>query len=266
MRRQAPVFAHIVATERQAILFTIVGNLAMAALGFGFALASDSGAVLLDGGYSLIGFALGLVSLRVSALVMQPDDEHYPFGYIAYEPILNLAKGLMIGSVALLALAVSVKSLLAGGHEIATGIALIYALIAAAGCFLIAEFLRRRLRTLASPLVEIDRQNWLIDGVISLGVAAGFLLGVVLIQLDQHQAARYVDPGITALLCVFILPIPARILWENWRQIVARAPAPSSCGGSKPWSMGRCRRALPSSASCACWRPAGCSTCISICR
>lgn len=115
-------------------------------------------------------------------------------------------------------------SLLEGGYEIATGTALIYALLAAGGCFLLAELLRRRLLHLSSPLVEIDRRNWLIDGIISLGVAAGFLVGLLLAELGQQQAARYVDPGITALLCLLILPIPARILWENWRQIVAHAP------------------------------------------
>lgn len=104
MNGQAEVFAGIVATERQAILFTLAGNLIMAMLGFGFALATDSQAVLLDGAYSMIGFALGLVSLRVLALVMRPDDDRYPFGYVVYEPILNLAKGIMMASVALLAL------------------------------------------------------------------------------------------------------------------------------------------------------------------
>jgi cation diffusion facilitator family transporter len=224
MTPQTDDFDHVMATERRAILFTVIGNLGMAALGFGFAIATNSQAVLLDAGYSLIGFALGLVSLRVSALVMEPDNERYPFGYVAYEPILNLAKGLMIGTVALLALAASVESLLTGGREIATDVALVYALLAAAGCFVLAEFLRRRLRTLTSPLVEIDRQNWLIDGIVSLGVGAGFLVGVVLIQLDMTMAARYVDPGITALLCLFMLPIPARILRDNWHQLVARAP------------------------------------------
>lgn len=224
MNPQSEAFSRIVATERQAIRFTLAGNLSMAVLGFGFALATNSQAVLLDGAYSMIGFALGLVSLQVSALVMRPDDGRYPFGYVVYEPILNLAKGVLMVSVALLALVTAVHSLLKGGHEIATGTALAYALVAGGGCFLLAELLRRRLRSLDSPLIEIDRQNWLIDGVISLGVAMGFLLGLILVDLGHHQVGRYVDPTITALLCVLILPIPARILWNNWRQIVAHAP------------------------------------------
>ena len=73
------------------MVLSIVGALFMAGLGFGFAFVTSSDAVLLDGFFSLIGFAVGLVSLRVATLVRRPDDDEYHFGYAAYEPVLNLA-------------------------------------------------------------------------------------------------------------------------------------------------------------------------------
>lgn len=212
-------------TERRAILTSVWGNLFMAALAFAFALTSHSQAVLLDGAYSLIGVALAALSLRVSVLVMLPDDDRYPFGYVVYEPLLNFAKGLLLAVVTLFALATAIKAVLAGGRAVDSGLALIYALIAAAGCFAFAHLLRRWLRTLASPLVETDRQNWIVDGIISLGVAVGFLGGVLLEARGYTGAARYADPAITILLCIGVLPTPARILWANWRQIVAQAPS-----------------------------------------
>jgi predicted Co/Zn/Cd cation transporter (cation efflux family) len=75
--------------ERRGLLLSVVGALANPALGFGFAAATGSAAVLLDGIYSLIGFAVGLVAMRVATLVRRPDDESFHFGYAAYEPMLN---------------------------------------------------------------------------------------------------------------------------------------------------------------------------------
>ena len=210
-------------TERNAILITVFGNLLMAALGFGFALATRSQAVLLDGVYSLIGFGLALLSVRVSALVLRPDDEKYPFGYVAYEPILNFTKGLLIGSVSIFALIAAILSLASGGREIAEGIALVYAIGAAACCFLFAWILKRKLRRIESPLVETDLHNWLVDGGVSLAVGAAFLVAVLLPRFGHSEWVPYVDPLVTGLICLALLPIPYRIIRENWSQIVARS-------------------------------------------
>jgi predicted Co/Zn/Cd cation transporter (cation efflux family) len=109
-----------------------LSTLFMAALGIGFAILTSSNAVLLDGLFSLIGFAIGLVSLRVAMLVRRPDDEVYHFGYAAYEPMLNLSKGLLMAFVTIFALVSAVQVVLQGGREIQAGWASVYAWIAAA--------------------------------------------------------------------------------------------------------------------------------------
>ena len=83
--------------ERRALIVSIIGALVMAGLGIGFSLYTQSNAILLDGLFSLIGFAFGLVALRVARLVQQPDDTHYQFGYGSFEPLFNLIKGIVIG-------------------------------------------------------------------------------------------------------------------------------------------------------------------------
>ena len=65
--------------------------------------------MLLDGLFSLIGFAIGLVSLRVATLVRRPDDELYHFGYAAYETMLNLSKGLVMVFITIFALVSAVE-------------------------------------------------------------------------------------------------------------------------------------------------------------
>lgn len=209
--------------ERNAILVTVFGNLLMASLGIGFAIATQSQAILLDGVYSLIGFGLALFGVRVSALVLRPDNEQYPFGYVAYEPILNFIKGLLIGSVSIFALIAAVISIATGGREISEGIALAYAIGATFLCFLFAFLLKRTLKRVESPLVRTDLHNWLVDGGVSLAVGVAFLTAIVLPRFGLSTWAPFVDPVITGLVCLLLLPIPFKIIRENWSQIVARS-------------------------------------------
>lgn len=210
-------------SERNAILITVFGNLLMAGAGIGFAVATRSQAILLDGVYSLIGFGLALLAIRVSALVLRPDNEQYPFGYVAYEPILNFTKGLLIGSVSIFALVAAIISLSTGGREISEGSALAYACGATIGCFSIAVTLHFWLRKNQSPLVRIDLQNWIVDGGVSFAVALAFLLAILLPRFGLADWVPYVDPTITGLVCLILLPVPFQIIRENWAQIVARS-------------------------------------------
>ena len=95
--------------EKRGLWMSIFGALFMAALGIGFAILTSSDAVLLDGLFSLVGFAIGLVSLRVATLVRRPDDELYHFGYAAYEPMVNLTKGLLMAFITIFALVSAVE-------------------------------------------------------------------------------------------------------------------------------------------------------------
>ena len=63
--------------ERRALKLSIVGAAVMAGLGIGFAFLTRSEAILLDGFFSLINFAMGILSLKVARMVSQPDDERF---------------------------------------------------------------------------------------------------------------------------------------------------------------------------------------------
>ncbi|MGE9295320.1 MAG: cation diffusion facilitator family transporter [Puniceicoccales bacterium] len=211
--------------EQRALQYSVWGNLALGVLGIAFALLSHSEAVLLDGVFSFVNFCVALLSLRIARVVMRPPDDNYPYGYVFYEPMLNLGKGLIIGTVCLLAFASSLNALLHGGRNIAAGIAFFYA-AAAIGGILVALTLRRLARQCQSPIVEVDSKNWLLDGIIS-GIVAVALLGVYF--LDQTPLASwtpYADPVAVMLLSVIFIPVPAKIIRDNWSQILGRNTEP----------------------------------------
>jgi len=210
--------------EKRGLWLSIIGALFMAALGIGFAILTSSDAVLLDGLFSLVGFAIGLVSLRVATLVRRPDDETYHFGYAAYEPMLNLSKGLLMAFITIFALVSAVEVAVHGGREIQAGWASVYAGIAAVGCFAIALSQRTLARRTSSPLLEVDSKNWLIDGFMSVAVGVAFVIAVFLQDGSFAHLLPYADPAVVIVLVILSLPIPFKIIRDNWSQMVGRAP------------------------------------------
>lgn len=138
--------------------------------------------------------------------------------------MLNLVKGLLIAFVTLSAFLSAIDLIGAGGREIQGPLAVVYALIAAVGCLLIAAVQIRLAKKTESPLLKVDSKNWLIDGAISGGVAVAFLIVVLLGDGPLAPFSPYADPAIVVLLSVLSIPIPLRIIRTNWKQLLGRAP------------------------------------------
>lgn len=213
--------------ERRAIHLSIWGNLIAALLGLFFAFLTNSEAVLIDGVYSLIFFAVSLLSLKVAALVQRPDNELYPFGYVTYEPILNLSKGLLILLVDVFAVTTAVMALCGDGRRVNAPMTCGYAMLVTVLCVVGALYLRRQSKRTKSQIVAVDAKNWWIDAVISAGVALAFSIAVLVEMTPYAFIAPYVDPVVVIVLVLAMLPVPWMIIRDNWRQIVSRSVDPS---------------------------------------
>jgi cation diffusion facilitator family transporter len=210
--------------EDHAIRLTIVGNVGMGLLGVGFAIYTGSEAILLDGIFSAIGFAIALVTLYVARLVRQPGNDKYPFGYAVFEPMLNLSKGLIIAIVLVFAASTAISAILEGGRTIELGAAVLYAIIAAAGCGLLAWKIHRLAGATGSPIVAVDARNWIVDGLFSVAVALGFA-AVFLLEGSRYEwLVPYADPMIVLFLVLAAIPLPYSVIRENWGQIIGIAP------------------------------------------
>lgn len=210
--------------EQFALKLSIVGTLFMAFLGFGFAYLTHSDAVMLDGVFSLVGFIMSLLTLFVSKLVIKPDDDLFHFGYSHFEPLLNVFKSLIILTICAVALVAAVDAILAGGRLLIVGPALIYAVIASAGCFSIAFYMRKIATLTRSPLVSVDAKGWMIDGILSFAVCLTFLAVYLLQDSPIASSLVYADSGLVAVLVIISLPIPYKILKENLREVLIMAP------------------------------------------
>ena len=210
--------------EDHAIKLTIAGNVGMGVLGVSFAVYTGSEAILLDGVFSAIAFAIALVTLYIARLVRQPGNDKYPFGYAVFEPMLNLAKGLIIAIVMVFAASTAISVILEGGRTIELGAAVLYAVIAAAGCGLLAREIHRLAGITGSPIVAVDARNWIVDGLFSVAVAVGF--GAVFLLEGSRYAwlVPYADSIIVLFLVLAAIPLPYKVIRENWGQITGIAP------------------------------------------
>lgn len=211
-------------SERRALTFALYGVVFFVALALGFALLTNSDAILFDGIYSLIAFCVALLTLRVAKLAERPDDDRFHFGYTAMEPTLNLFKALFILVACVYALTEAVKRLLAGGNEADYGLAVLYGVLATLGCFAVAALMYRSSRQHRSDLVEVESKTWFVDGLLSAAVLLGFSLAWWLEQSPWSEYAPLVDPLLLIAIVLCALPIPLGILRDSLREIVNMAP------------------------------------------
>ncbi|GAA0854972.1 cation diffusion facilitator family transporter [Aliiglaciecola litoralis] len=191
---------------------------------FGFALTTQSGAILFDGVYSLIAFFMALLTLKVANLVQLPDDDRFHFGYTAIEPTLNLFKSLIIIVTCLYAIVGSIQSLFAGGNAAEYDLAMLYGVFATIGCFAISFYMKNRSKSLRSDLVSVDAHTWFIDGVLSASILIGFVIAYCFEQYGFADYAPYVDPLLLVILGLAILPIPCKIMLDSLKEVIHKAP------------------------------------------
>ncbi|MGR3277208.1 cation diffusion facilitator family transporter [Acaryochloris marina NIES-2412] len=210
--------------EQWALTLSIVGSAVFAVLGGVFGLYTHSGAILLDGFYSLMTMTMSFVSLKVAALIQEGPSRRYQFGYYGFEPFINTIKGIIVLSVSLFAFVSAIEDLLHGGRDLVVGLALAYATLSTIGCFTFALLMHRYAQRLNLPLLEVEARDWTVDGCISSAVALTFVVTMLLQDTAWTVYLPYVDPLLVSLLVLVIIPLPLRTVFEGVNQLLGVAP------------------------------------------
>ncbi len=116
-------------------------------------------------------------------------------------------------------------SLYRGGNEVSAGLAVTYAAFGTAICGLLVLALRRARRRAASPLVEADVENWIVNLAITAGMLVAFCLALFLQRNGMEDAARLVDPVLVGLVVILTLGVPIRMARRGLLALLQRAPA-----------------------------------------
>ncbi|WP_148059311.1 cation diffusion facilitator family transporter [Sinobacterium caligoides] len=207
--------------ERKVLLISIWATLFFALLGVVFGIVSESSMIIFDGIYSLICVGLSFLSLLVQKQIeCHKDDLNFPFGKAHFEPLLIIFKSLALIGMCLFSATIAVADILAGGREISAGPAIIYALIATIGCFVVTGYIQRKSRCVASGLLEAEKNQWLGDSLLSLGVLLGFTVSYMIAGGEFAWLVPYTDPGMVVIASSFFILFPLRSFFEAAREMI----------------------------------------------
>jgi cation diffusion facilitator family transporter len=212
------------ALERQALRISVYGYLLLGALAVFFALKSQSEAILLDGFFNFVSFAMSIVTLRISSLLSIPYDRRFQYGFMPFEPFVNLIKGLIILVVCGFALVSSIDALIDGGRALSPGMAVIYSIIATSGCIIVFLVQKRYAARVDSPLLDLDLATWKVSGFISSAVAVGFGSAYLLSMTEYSWIVPYIDPVMVLILILVMIRMPLTAMKEGVADLLLGAP------------------------------------------
>jgi predicted Co/Zn/Cd cation transporter (cation efflux family) len=210
--------------EKSAMKISVVGSILLALSALVMALIAKSQAILLDGLYTFVTLIMALISLKVIALVKTLETKTRPFGFMAFEPFLNLIKSLVMLILLTVFLITNIQELATGGRMISLDMTVIFIFV----CLLIYAFilikLKKTARRVQSAILQLEIQNWQIDAMQTAGIALSLIIAMVLIRLGYTSILPYIDPLIVIVLVIVSLPLTFRVFVTEFRRLLLIAP------------------------------------------
>lgn len=195
-------------------------------LGIISAIAADSTSMMFDGMYSFIQSFFILLSGYVVKLISRSDNDKYQFGYGAFEPFFIVIRTMCLMFMNLVLIYGSVMDLLSGGYKVNAPIAISVTAFSAVVCFFVWLFLVKKGKVLSSPLLKAEAKSWLNDTLLSIAVLVSFFIMDILEKTGHSNIANYVDPLITIMFIVVLIPGLAKEILDSTRELLGIAPPP----------------------------------------
>lgn len=209
-------------SEKTALNLSLFGGAIFVLAEVAMSVYTHSQAVLLDAIYDTIELLMILLSLSIIPLLYKPSSEKRPFGYLQVESLFVVIKGFIMVAVTIGLILNNIGLVLHGGRNIAFTKISYFELFAFLLSVIIIFLLSLLNRKMTSPLVTLEIQEWKIDAVASLGMAAAFFLPVAFPIPDS--LAPYLDQIIAIILSIFMLPTPIKSVITGLRDLFLLAP------------------------------------------
>ncbi|AUH34844.1 cation transporter [Paracoccus tegillarcae] len=198
--------------EARSLTIAMWGNLFMAAAGLLAGFLSNSGAIMVDGLFSMIGFLSALLARRISRKLDAGPDRLRPYGYAADEAIFVTFRSLSLLGLVLFAVTAAAKNIfdyMTGSvpEPLIFGPMIGYFSLIGATCFALwATHYRAWLKTgRKSDILQLEARAAAFDGLIT--AAAGMGLGLIYLLRDGPLGglAPIGDSLIVLLLCLTVV-------------------------------------------------------------
>ena len=206
--------------EKNGIIISLYGALFLAILGISFSFATGSQAVLLDGIFNCISVFTAWFALKISKMMDEPFSERLPAGYVAFEPFYILIKGVIVFGLSATVMVTSILTLLSGGNELKLGVVVIYIAIASVANIAIYLIVKNKTKNSSSPMLIVEKDNWFINMLVTLSIAASFVIVILLKDGALKPITIYVDQIIVIVVVLISIPVPIKAIRDGFRELM----------------------------------------------
>lgn len=140
------------------------------------------------------------------------------------ETVFIVVKGITMITVTVGLITNSINILFHGGRTVDFGVVAWFELFACVLGIIVTFYLKRKNKAMNSPLITVEMQGWKMDSMLSLGMTAVFFLPVFLPFKGVGQLTPYLDPFITIVLSMIMLPIPVKTVFTGIRDLLLISP------------------------------------------
>jgi ferrous-iron efflux pump FieF len=175
------------------------------------------GSAAVDSLVDVLISGLNLVVVRQSA---EPPDADHAYGHGKFENLAALVQGCVLIAVAVGLVVVGVARLKSGERPVETGLGIVIFIVSLLISFVVARFLRRGAKQLASPALQADAVHYFADFVVN---SSGLLaLGVV-----RFTGWAPADALVAPLVALFVLRLGIGVLREALGDLSDRGLPPA---------------------------------------
>jgi predicted Co/Zn/Cd cation transporter (cation efflux family) len=216
--------------EKRALMVSAFVNLFMAIAGIGVFLMTNIHALMLDGVFSLIGFASAITATVIS-VVSHKKTRSYPNGIYFIEPLYAILKSLFTLALMVISVVVTAEAAYAYfafgiGEPMYIAPVLPYTLIMVILCFGLSLFNRlqnKKIKNTSTILTAESKSNF-VDGILSLGVGLGIVL---LYCIDINSGLGFLhytgDFFVTTILCLLSVKPPLVVAINAFKELSGAA-------------------------------------------
>ena len=212
------------AKEARILAASLAATVVVAGGGILCGLLSGSIAILFDGLFSSIDVVMTAATLHVARLLVRQADRRFQFGYWHFEPLVLAFNSCVLTLLCAYAFFNAVLGLIAGGHAISFGTALVYTGAVSALCAAMYLYQRRSNESVKSEFVRLDMHSWLISGVITGALLVAFSVGAAMQGTDLDYLIPFIDPAVLALLAPLLIVTPIATARRAFKEIFLMAP------------------------------------------
>lgn len=210
--------------ERTALLVSVVVSAFIGTVAVVWGAVASADILVFDGVFTLAGIALSAVSLLAAHVATQEPSHRFPFGRPAATPLAVAIQGAALAATLVYGAVDAVSSILDGGSPVSQGTLVGYGVVTAVVAALLTAWLSRYAR--GSDLAHAEAVGWRSGVVMSVVVAVGGVVGLVLVRGGHHTAAAYVDPLLVLVAVALVTNLPVRLLRSATHELLEGAPPP----------------------------------------